>query len=118
MLTIRSAQLEALQAARLRAGAADVAENVRARFPRLLAGSERPVEDHVADALAWGRPRGAGDKGSLVTLSAVFAAFGPPPWRAPFASPLRDIHLSPEEQVRAFLAGARSTLDAQEQGGP
>ncbi|NVJ22037.1 MULTISPECIES: hypothetical protein [Myxococcus] len=114
LLQIRSAQMDAFREERRRVVAAEVGENIRTRWPSRLALPSQPINDCVALSLEWSERRRATDRLTLEAVAAVFAAYGPPPWTAPFARPLADIHLEPAERVQRFVDAAVRALDEEE----
>lgn len=97
-LRIRPEQMEAFREERRRVVAEQVAERISVRWPLLLAVPAQPIADCVAQSFEWSRRRHVTDRRTLETVAAVFAVYGPPPWTAPFARALADLHLAPSPQ--------------------
>lgn len=110
MLIIREDQMRAMAKARREAALAELTEQLMASWPRAVARSGRSASLLIDDALGWATARKMEDSEFILVTAAIIAAFGAPPWRLPWAAPLRDHRLSASAAHAGFMRAARAEL--------
>ena len=111
MIRIREPQGQAFSEAAWERFRDELAVHLKGAFPARTAALPRGrLEEVVASSVAAGRDLGMTGARTLTVFTECALVFGPPPWREPFAAPLKDRASPPEVQHARFVELATEAL--------